>query len=90
MAAPRLLALHRDVQVLGCDCDGCSALSGSEYVAESRARLDAELPPEVPEPPPVADHVHYPSFEVLYVKYSAGVPYGVHPCEVCGIALDRR
>jgi hypothetical protein len=90
MAAPRLLALHRDVQVLGCDCEGCTGLGDSEYVAETRASLDAGLPPEITEPPPVADHVHYPSFEVLYVRYSAGVPYGIHPCAVCGVAMERR
>lgn len=89
MAAPKLLALHRDVQVLGCDCAGCAELSESEYVAESRARLDAELPPEITEPSPVADHVHFPSFEVLYVKTKGGVPYGVHPCEICGVAMER-
>lgn len=89
MAAPKLLALHRDVQVLGCDCEGCAGLADSEWVAETRVSLDEALPPEVTEPPPVADHVHFPSFEVLYVKYKGGVPYGVHPCEKCGMAMER-
>ena len=89
MAAPKLLALHRDVQVLACDCEGCVGLGDSEWVAESRAQLNAELPPEVTEPPPVADHVHYPAFEVIEVRYKLGIPYAVHPCEVCGITLER-
>ena len=89
MAAPKLLALHRDVQVLGCDCAGCAGLGDSLMVAEPRASLEASLPPEIVEPPPVADHIHFPSFEVLYVKYKVGVPYGVHPCEVCGMAMER-
>lgn len=87
MAAPKLLALHRDVQVLACDCDGCTGLIDSEYVAESRAQLQTELPPEIPPPSDFPPHVHYPSFEVIGVRYSGGVPKAVHPCEVCGVAM---
>lgn len=88
MAAPRLDALHRDVQVLGCDCPGCATLSESEYVAETRARLDSELPQEITEPSPAADHRHVRG-EVVEVRTKGGVPYGIHACEICGVKMER-
>jgi hypothetical protein len=89
VAAPKLLALHRDVQVLGCDCDGCKTLSDSEFVAETRASLDAALPPQVATPDEHPEHRHV-SGEVVEVRYSGGVPYGIRACEICGIKMERR
>jgi len=89
MAAPKLLALHRDVQVLSCDCDGCKGLGDSQWVAEPRTDLDASLPPEIGDVPEPPDHIHIRG-EVVEVRYNLGVPYGIHACEVCGITMEPR
>ena len=89
MSKPALVALHRDVQVLGCGCDGCKGLSESEYVAETRASLEAALPPQVPDPGEVPEHEHVLG-EVVDVAYSHGVPYAVRACAICGTEMNRR
>jgi hypothetical protein len=89
VAAPKLFALHRDVQVLGCDCDGCAGLADSEYIAETRASLNAALPPEIDTPSPHPEHRHVQG-EVVEVRYASGVPYGIHACEICGQKIERR
>lgn len=97
MSKPALVALHRDVQVIGCGCEGCKGLGDSEFVAETREKFEESLTyvPVVtvsggtPTPLPPADHEHLRG-ATIRVEYNAGVPYGIVQCAVCGIELPRN
>lgn len=97
MSKPALVALHRDVQVIGCGCEGCKGLGDSEFVAEARDKFEESLayvpvvttPRPVTGPLPKADHEHLRG-ATIRVEYNAGVPYGIVQCAVCGIELPRN